>query len=1072
MEKKIKSPTTTGEVKTPFLPSDEIYEGSRPDKDKKPTRRQRRVEADSHEADLAVVERLLDRKNETLDAGTATLLLWKCRRDPRMVAAAAEWLETHSYARTTFDDVELFLPQLAHMLIHLDVDWPAGTLERFALVVAQQSPHLALQLHWILRAAMEDYSPKADGSGGDELYYRRCAHLDEDVESVVAHGSARPYDLDELFHNKKITNEQQSFKGASIAKRMVDAALRPVLRAVEGGTRVTLLDPSFVPHRQASYQGFLEWQKPNLKHKGKKTRSCCCRCCCRHRQPKWIKRAYAKIEGRSLLVYLNHQGPAQKKRKSILVRALPLDGALVETNSVDSGRRKKKITYFEFEIRPKRETAAFVPIILRTTSREARDEWVSHLTTEAARAPRVPPDEEAYPARQRLGSYDDTYFDDSSPSRKSKRATDEDEDNSLHNKSSMDDIAQRRYAFFEAERDFADELVAVAERLRKLPRRDRQKNLPMMLRSLKVPRLAYLPLCNSTDMWRTVLRVVDDEGSVFNTKERCPCLLFFETAFEKGLEGLDVASVIHAHIAESGIMLRKQDLTRLEEEKEEDEENSDDFIRLVASENNIEPFSSEKKEEDAILKKPQLFTQRSSSEPPTLQQKEAPLPKRASIWRPETSMNPLVNEAETKRTVSFSQTGSSSSTSPDIGAAPRQQTQRSSRRLSEQAERIHARASRVLDFWRGQLQTATHWVEQQVPQPTSVFRSFSLDDDDDDDDDDVSEYQYDEAQTKGGPGGAGSTYANSVYGTGSQILTRSRRFQKRASYGEGFGAKEEKIRSRSEKAKADPSWSLRAIIVKSNDDLRQEVFVVQLISRYARLFASKKLPLYLKPYRIIALSATTGMIELVPDSTSLDKLYGKPGYPGSLKAHFIESYGEEGSADFENARLNFIQSAAASAFACYILSLKDRHNGNVLLDSRGRLVHIDFGFVLGFKTGGKASLEQFAPFKITRGMVDLMGKDGYTLFVDAFYNALLAARDVLDEVATLIEIMQFKSSFPCFTQANRGVNVAQKFRDRHFPHLDPEKLKKKAELLVKKSIDNTGTYLYDVFQYKTNRIAY
>ena len=38
------------------------------------------------------------------------------------------------------------MPQLAHMLVHLDVDWPAGTLERFALVVAQQSPHLALQL--------------------------------------------------------------------------------------------------------------------------------------------------------------------------------------------------------------------------------------------------------------------------------------------------------------------------------------------------------------------------------------------------------------------------------------------------------------------------------------------------------------------------------------------------------------------------------------------------------------------------------------------------------------------------------------------------------------------------------------------------------------------------------------------------------------------------------------------------------------------------------------------------------------------------------------------------------------
>lgn len=49
-----------------------------------------------HENDLKMVEQLLAKDGATLDAGTTALLIWKCRRDPRLVAAAAAWLEKHS----------------------------------------------------------------------------------------------------------------------------------------------------------------------------------------------------------------------------------------------------------------------------------------------------------------------------------------------------------------------------------------------------------------------------------------------------------------------------------------------------------------------------------------------------------------------------------------------------------------------------------------------------------------------------------------------------------------------------------------------------------------------------------------------------------------------------------------------------------------------------------------------------------------------------------------------------------------------------------------------------------------
>lgn len=69
------------------------------------------------------------------------------------------------------------------------------------------------------------------------------------------------------------------------------------------------------------------------------------------------------------------------------------------------------------------------------------------------------------------------------------------------------------------------------------------------------------------------------------------------------------------------------------------------------------------------------------------------------------------------------------------------------------------------------------------------------------------------------------------------------------------------------------TWTLKPLIVKSNDDLRQEVLALQLMKRLAQIFEEvPNLNIYLRPYDIFVTSSNSGFLEFIPDTCSVDFL--------------------------------------------------------------------------------------------------------------------------------------------------------------------------------------------------------
>ncbi|OLY82300.1 Phosphatidylinositol 4-kinase pik1, partial [Smittium mucronatum] len=184
--------------------------------------------------------------------------------------------------------------------------------------------------------------------------------------------------------------------------------------------------------------------------------------------------------------------------------------------------------------------------------------------------------------------------------------------------------------------------------------------------------------------------------------------------------------------------------------------------------------------------------------------------------------------------------------------------------------------------------------------------------------------------------------------------------------GENWDDKKKRIRASSPFGNRK-NWDLISVIVKEGADLRQEKLALQLIGEFHHIL--KPLGIYLKSYEIMVVCESGGLIETINNSVSIHSIK-KVNNNVSLLNYFVKQFGTKDTETFKAAQRNFMLSLVGYSLVCFFLQLKDRHNGNILIDNLGNLIHIDFGFMLNNSPGAIGF--ETAPFKFTQEYLELL----------------------------------------------------------------------------------------------------
>ncbi|OZJ02735.1 hypothetical protein BZG36_04702, partial [Bifiguratus adelaidae] len=287
-----------------------------------------------------------------------------------------------------------------------------------------------------------------------------------------------------------------------------------------------------------------------------------------------------------------------------------------------------------------------------------------------------------------------------------------------------------------------------------------------------------------------------------------------------------------------------------------------------------------------------------------------------------------------------------------------------------------------------------------------------------------------------GVGGTDEAVASEAINEDKMVDLTSNDDPSAAVFRESWDAKRERIREASPYGHL-PNWRLLSVIIKNAADLRQEQFACQLIREMQRIWQDEGVDVWVKYFRILVTSDNSGVVETIRDSISIHSIkknaYAQGLVPKgtmfTLYDYFVQTFGAPTSEGFLKAQDAFMRSLTGYSIACHILQIKDRHNGNILLDKEGHLIHIDFGFMLSNSPGSVGF--EMAPFKLPQEYLDILlgpHSEKFAEYKALMKLAFLSLRKHAENIILLVEMMQNSSRLPCFQSG--GPTIVAQLRER------------------------------------------
>lgn len=183
----------------------------------------------------------------------------------------------------------------------------------------------------------------------------------------------------------------------------------------------------------------------------------------------------------------------------------------------------------------------------------------------------------------------------------------------------------------------------------------------------------------------------------------------------------------------------------------------------------------------------------------------------------------------------------------------------------------------------------------------------------------------------------------------------------------------------------------KKMIIKKDKDLRKESIISRLMSLLQYKLYQQVNKNVLKPfeqiptYQILMLTNELGIIEFVEDSITLRRINNMG---MTLQNYILQQNPEEIVTNIKN---RFAQSLAISSCLSYILGLGDRHLDNIMINSRGQIFHIDYGYLMD---NPMTSILSAPNIKITHVMVDFLGGES-SIYYKEFKKYTIQVYDVM-----------------------------------------------------------------------------